>query len=164
MVEPEIAFADIQEAVKARKFENKVEWGIDLASEHERYLTKEKSKAPVIVYNYPKAIKACDAKVNEDNKTVAEMECLYLRRLAISMHLTDGLYLNVFRPHSYQGNVYEVATRRNTTAVLEAGASMMIKESRKSLQSDYGGCIRLRHECALALCDFDLSKCGVVEA
>ncbi|KAL0285240.1 UNVERIFIED_CONTAM: Asparagine--tRNA ligase, cytoplasmic 1 [Sesamum calycinum] len=67
------------EAVKARKFENKVEWGIDLASEHERYLTKEKSKAPVIVYNYPKAIKACDAKVNEDNKTVAEMECLYLR-------------------------------------------------------------------------------------
>ncbi|KAL0286553.1 UNVERIFIED_CONTAM: Asparagine--tRNA ligase, cytoplasmic 3 [Sesamum calycinum] len=48
---------------RKRKFENKVEWGIDLASEHERYLTKEKFKAPVIVYNYPKAIKACNVKV-----------------------------------------------------------------------------------------------------
>ncbi|KAJ8766729.1 hypothetical protein K2173_005340 [Erythroxylum novogranatense] len=67
----------LEEAVKAgKKFENKVEWGIDLASEHERYLTEEKFKKPVIVYNYPKGIKAFYMKVNEDNKTVAAMDVL----------------------------------------------------------------------------------------
>ncbi|KZV42738.1 asparagine--tRNA ligase, cytoplasmic 1-like [Dorcoceras hygrometricum] len=70
------AVAILEEAAKVRKFENKVEWGIDLASEHERYLTEEKFKAPVIVYNYPKAIKAFYMKVNEDNKTVAAMDVL----------------------------------------------------------------------------------------
>ncbi|KAG6428631.1 hypothetical protein SASPL_112884 [Salvia splendens] len=66
----------LEEAAKVKKFENKVEWGIDLASEHERYLTEEKFKAPVIVYNYPKDIKAFYMKVNEDNKTVAAMDVL----------------------------------------------------------------------------------------
>ncbi|KAK6147782.1 hypothetical protein DH2020_018694 [Rehmannia glutinosa] len=70
------AVAILEEAAKVKKFENKVEWGIDLASEHERYLTEEKFKAPVIVYNYPKAIKAFYMKVNEDNKTVAAMDVL----------------------------------------------------------------------------------------
>ncbi|KAL3643555.1 Asparagine--tRNA ligase, cytoplasmic 1 [Castilleja foliolosa] len=70
------AVAILEEASKERKFENKVEWGIDLASEHERYLTEEKFKSPVIVYNYPKAIKAFYMKVNEDNKTVAAMDVL----------------------------------------------------------------------------------------
>lgn len=70
------AVAILEEAAKVKKFDNKVEWGIDLASEHERYLTEEKFKGPVIVYNYPKAIKAFYMKVNEDDKTVAAMDVL----------------------------------------------------------------------------------------
>ncbi|XAR53412.1 Asparagine--tRNA ligase [Bertholletia excelsa] len=66
----------LEEASKERQFENKVEWGIDLASEHERYLTEVKFKSPVIVYNYPKGIKAFYMKVNEDKKTVAAMDVL----------------------------------------------------------------------------------------
>uniref|UniRef100_A0A2N9IL61 Aminoacyl-transfer RNA synthetases class-II family profile domain-containing protein n=1 Tax=Fagus sylvatica TaxID=28930 RepID=A0A2N9IL61_FAGSY len=67
----------LEEAVKSgRKFENQVEWGIDLASEHERYLTEVKFKKPVIVYNYPKDIKAFYMKVNDDCKTVAAMDVL----------------------------------------------------------------------------------------
>ncbi|KAI8553659.1 hypothetical protein RHMOL_Rhmol05G0033400 [Rhododendron molle] len=70
------AVAILEEASKERQFENKVEWGIDLASEHERYLTEVKFKSPVIVYNYPKGIKAFYMKVNSDNKTVAAMDVL----------------------------------------------------------------------------------------
>ncbi|XP_059634868.1 asparagine--tRNA ligase, cytoplasmic 1-like [Cornus florida] len=70
------AVAILEEAAKERQFENKVEWGIDLASEHERYLTEVKFKSPVIVYNYPKGIKAFYMKVNADNKTVAAMDVL----------------------------------------------------------------------------------------
>lgn len=70
------AVSILEEAAKERKFENKVEWGIDLASEHERYLTEVKYKSPVIVYNYPKGIKAFYMKVNPDNKTVAAMDVL----------------------------------------------------------------------------------------
>ncbi|ERM94070.1 asparagine--tRNA ligase, cytoplasmic 1 [Amborella trichopoda] len=62
--------------VKDKAFENKVEWGIDLASEHERYLTEVHFKKPVIVYNYPKKIKAFYMRVNEDNQTVAAMDVL----------------------------------------------------------------------------------------
>ncbi|XP_031258902.1 asparagine--tRNA ligase, cytoplasmic 1-like [Pistacia vera] len=65
------------EAVKeGKKFENNVEWGIDLASEHERYLTEVKFQKPVIVYNYPKGIKAFYMRVNDDLKTVAAMDVL----------------------------------------------------------------------------------------
>ncbi|VAH14399.1 unnamed protein product [Triticum turgidum subsp. durum] len=59
-----------------KKFENKVEWGIDLASEHERYLTEVIFKKPVIVYNYPKGIKAFYMRLNDDQKTVAAMDVL----------------------------------------------------------------------------------------
>ncbi|KAG6538036.1 hypothetical protein ZIOFF_003139 [Zingiber officinale] len=62
--------------VTDRKFENKVEWGIDLASEHERYLTEVIFKKPVIVYNYPKGIKAFYMRLNDDKKTVAAMDVL----------------------------------------------------------------------------------------
>ncbi|KAB2636650.1 hypothetical protein D8674_027184 [Pyrus ussuriensis x Pyrus communis] len=55
------------------KFENHVEWGIDLAYEHERYLTGEKFKQPVIVYNYPKKTKAFYS-LNEDGETVFAMD------------------------------------------------------------------------------------------
>jgi len=52
------------------KFENKVFWGVDLASEHEKYLTDKVYKGPIIVYNYPKDIKAFYMKMNDDEKTV----------------------------------------------------------------------------------------------
>lgn len=51
-------------------------WGIDMQSEHERYLTEEVFKQPIIVYNYPKDIKAFYMKLNEDGKTVAAMDVL----------------------------------------------------------------------------------------
>ncbi|OWM77776.1 asparagine--tRNA ligase, cytoplasmic 1-like [Punica granatum] len=71
------AVAILEEAVKGGKqFENKVEWGIDLASEHERYLTEVKFQKPVIVYNYPKGIKAFYMRLNDDGKTVAAMDVL----------------------------------------------------------------------------------------
>lgn len=67
----------LEAAVKdGKKFENKVEWGIDLASEHERYLTEVKFQKPVIVYNYPKGIKAFYMRLNDDLKTVAAMDVL----------------------------------------------------------------------------------------
>src|SRR6266508_4441230 len=58
------------------KFEFPVKWGIDLQSEHERYLTEKHAKKPVIVMNYPKDIKAFYMRVNDDDKTVAAMDVL----------------------------------------------------------------------------------------
>ena len=58
------------------KFEYKVSWGCDLQTEHERYLTEEIFKRPVFVTDYPKEIKAFYMKMNDDNKTVAAMDCL----------------------------------------------------------------------------------------
>jgi len=62
---------------KATKtFEYPVEWGCDLQTEHERYLTEEHFKKPLFVTNYPKDIKAFYMKLNDDNKTVAAMDLL----------------------------------------------------------------------------------------
>ncbi len=58
------------------KFDFKVSWGCDLQTEHERYLTEEVYKKPVFVTDYPKDIKAFYMKMNDDNKTVAAMDCL----------------------------------------------------------------------------------------
>ena len=58
------------------KFDNIVEWGCDLQTEHERYLTEQYFKKPVFVTDYPKDIKAFYMKVNEDNKTVRAMDLL----------------------------------------------------------------------------------------
>lgn len=58
------------------KFEYKVSWGCDLQTEHERYLTEKEFKRPVFVTDYPKEIKAFYMKMNEDNRTVAAMDCL----------------------------------------------------------------------------------------
>src|SRR6266852_1666701 len=58
------------------KFEFPVKWGMDLQSEHERYLTEKHVKKPVIVVNYPKDIKAFYMRVNDDGKTVAAMDVL----------------------------------------------------------------------------------------
>lgn len=59
-----------------REFEYPVEWGIDLQTEHERYLTEEVYKRPVFVTDYPKDIKAFYMRMNDDNKTVAAMDLL----------------------------------------------------------------------------------------
>jgi asparaginyl-tRNA synthetase len=58
------------------KFEFPVNWGVDLQSEHERYLTEKYAKKPVIVMNYPKAIKAFYMRLNDEGRTVAAMDVL----------------------------------------------------------------------------------------
>ena len=58
------------------KFDYKVEWGCDLQTEHERYLTEQVFKKPVFVTDYPKEIKAFYMRQNEDGKTVAAADCL----------------------------------------------------------------------------------------
>ena len=60
-----------------KKFEFPVYWGVDLASEHERYLVEEHFKKPVILTDYPKEIKAFYMKLNEDGKTVRAMDVLF---------------------------------------------------------------------------------------
>ncbi|MCR5725610.1 MAG: asparagine--tRNA ligase [Treponema sp.] len=60
----------------ADKFEFKPYWGCDLATEHERYLTEQIYKCPVMVYNYPKEIKAFYMKLNDDGKTVKAVDVL----------------------------------------------------------------------------------------
>jgi asparaginyl-tRNA synthetase len=65
----------VLERAKA-KFEFPVKWGMDLQSEHERYLTEQHAKKPVIVMNYPKGIKAFYMRANDDGRTVAAMDVL----------------------------------------------------------------------------------------
>ena len=60
-----------------QKFEFKVEWGIDLQAEHEKYLVEKHFMKPVILTDYPKAIKAFYMKQNEDGKTVRAMDILF---------------------------------------------------------------------------------------
>ncbi len=62
-----------------QKFEFPVEWGIDLQSEHERYLVEKHFKKPVILTDYPKEIKAFYMKQNDDGKTVRAMDVLFPR-------------------------------------------------------------------------------------
>ena len=58
------------------KFDYKVEWGTDLQTEHERFLTEQVYKRPVFVTDYPKEIKAFYMRLNDDGKTVAAADCL----------------------------------------------------------------------------------------
>jgi asparaginyl-tRNA synthetase len=81
IVESEFVRMDYAEAITIlerakEKFEFPVKWGIDLQSEHERFLTEKHAKKPVIVMNYPKAIKAFYMRQNDDGKTVAAMDVL----------------------------------------------------------------------------------------
>ena len=73
-----ISYTDaIKELEKhADKFEFKPYWGCDIATEHERYLTEQIFKCPVMVYNYPKEIKSFYMKLNEDGKTVKAVDVL----------------------------------------------------------------------------------------
>jgi asparaginyl-tRNA synthetase len=81
IVSSEFVHMDYGEAIavleRARqKFEFPVKWGMDLQSEHERYLTEKHAKKPVIVMNYPKDLKAFYMRVSDDGKTVAAMDVL----------------------------------------------------------------------------------------
>ncbi len=81
MVETKFARLDYTDAIKeleksGEKFEFPVKWGIDLQSEHEKYLTDTVVKGPVAVINYPKDIKAFYMRQNDDGKTVAAMDVL----------------------------------------------------------------------------------------
>lgn len=62
---------------KKKKFQYEVEWGVDLQSEHERYLVEREFKCPVILTDYPATIKAFYMRENEDGKTVAAMDVLF---------------------------------------------------------------------------------------
>lgn len=81
IVNSEFGVVTYTEAVELLKksgeeFQYPVEWGIDLQTEHERYITEKIFQKPVFVINYPKEIKAFYMRVNEDNKTVAAMDLL----------------------------------------------------------------------------------------
>ncbi len=81
IVASEFAHMDYGEAVRVleranQKFEFPVAWGVDLQSEHERYLTESYAKKPVVVMNYPKDIKAFYMRLNDDGRTVAAMDVL----------------------------------------------------------------------------------------
>ncbi|HIV55944.1 MAG TPA: asparagine--tRNA ligase [Candidatus Anaerobiospirillum stercoravium] len=80
-IKADFAQVDYTDAIEilqncGKKFEYPVEWGIDLQSEHERYLAEEHFKSPVVVKNYPKDIKAFYMRQNDDGKTVAAMDVL----------------------------------------------------------------------------------------
>ncbi len=84
VVEAPFTTMDYTDAIRileqsGRTFEYPVKWGIDLQSEHERFLTDEYVKGPVTVINYPKEIKAFYMRLNEDGKTVRAMDVLVPR-------------------------------------------------------------------------------------
>ena len=81
IIEQPFVRLDYTEAVRllegaGRKFEFPVKWGMDLQSEHERWLTEVKFRKPVVVMNYPKEIKAFYMRLNDDGRTVAAMDVL----------------------------------------------------------------------------------------
>ena len=73
-----VTYTDAVEILKKNndKFDYKVEWGCDLQTEHERYLTEQIFKKPVFVTDYPREIKAFYMRLNDDGKTVAAADCL----------------------------------------------------------------------------------------
>lgn len=81
VIEQDFVRMDYTDAIKilqesGKEFEFPVEWGVDLSSEHERYLAEEHVGAPIIMQNYPKDIKAFYMRINDDGKTVAAMDVL----------------------------------------------------------------------------------------
>src|SRR6185437_2090626 len=81
IVDSEFVRMEYTEAIRVleqanQKFQFPVRWGMDLQSEHERYLSEVYAKKPVVVMNYPKAIKAFYMRVNDDGNTVAAMDVL----------------------------------------------------------------------------------------
>ena len=81
LIESPFVRMDYAEAIRilqnsGKTFEFKPDWGLDLQTEHERYLTEQHCQAPVIVMNYPDEIKAFYMRLNDDGKTVAAMDVL----------------------------------------------------------------------------------------
>lgn len=81
LLDSKIHICEYKDAVKickesGKKFENRLEYGDDLSTEHEKYLTDEYFKGPVFVINWPKDIKAFYMRVNDDNETVAAVDLL----------------------------------------------------------------------------------------
>jgi asparaginyl-tRNA synthetase len=81
IVDSQFVRMDYTEAIRileqsGEKFEFPVKWGVDLQSEHERYITEHHARKPVILVNYPKEIKAFYMRVNDDDRTVAAMDVL----------------------------------------------------------------------------------------
>ncbi|MCE2406214.1 MAG: asparagine--tRNA ligase [Pseudomonadales bacterium] len=81
VIESEFVRLDYSDAVNEltntnHKFDFPVQWGADLQSEHERFLTEKVYKAPVVVMNYPRSIKPFYMRLNDDEKTVAAMDVL----------------------------------------------------------------------------------------
>ena len=81
VVETDFVQMDYTDAIdillkSGKKFEFPVKWGVDLSSEHERFLSEEHIKGPVVLKNYPKEIKAFYMRMNDDEKTVAAMDVL----------------------------------------------------------------------------------------
>ena len=73
-----VNYADALEILKksGKTFDYPVEWGLDLQTEHERFLTEEHFKKPIVVMNYPEEIKPFYMRLNDDGKTVAAMDVL----------------------------------------------------------------------------------------
>jgi asparaginyl-tRNA synthetase len=83
----------LEDAVKGgQEFQVKPEWGIDLGSEHERYIAEKVVKGPVILYNYPAAIKSFYMKENDDGKTVQAMDIL-LPQVSLKMIINNFEFL-----------------------------------------------------------------------
>jgi asparaginyl-tRNA synthetase len=81
IVDSQFVRMDYAEAIhilegSGERFEFPVKWGVDLQSEHERYITERHARKPVILVNYPKEIKAFYMRVNDDDRTVAAMDVL----------------------------------------------------------------------------------------
>ena len=81
LIDKEFVQIDYSDAVNilqesGQDFQYKVEWGVDLQSEHERFLSEQHFKAPAIIKNYPKEIKAFYMRLNDDEKTVAAMDVI----------------------------------------------------------------------------------------
>ena len=81
IVDSEFVRMDYTEAIRVlerakQKFEYPVQWGVDLQSEHERYLAEKHVGGPVVLMNYPKEIKAFYMRLNDDDRTVAAMDVL----------------------------------------------------------------------------------------
>ena len=81
VIDADFARMDYTDAIRSlkdsgRRFEFPVEWGLDLQTEHERWLTEEYARGPVVVMNYPKDIKAFYMRLNDDGRTVAAMDVL----------------------------------------------------------------------------------------
>ena len=84
IVDSEFARMDYTDAIRIleqskQSFEFPVQWGVDLQSEHERYLSEKYAGRPVVLMNYPKEIKAFYMRLNDDGKTVAAMDVLVPR-------------------------------------------------------------------------------------